>query len=1138
MMFWNGAWTTLTALNAALTYNWAVKAYVEAGADGIMLDPVAGNHVAHNNAGTLSSRPNKIEPAAISVTENSSRALLGYNVFKDDVQINPAMVVVTEFDDPGLLAGDYAYTVTAIYDEGESVPVGPVIASIMAPPTLTVAEQVVTEIYLEWESNFVGKSATSVEDSKALTTNLIGTAMVKKTSTGKPYQAPLNPKQGGDNIATAMPIAALPFTETGTTDGYLDDYDEICPYDSPGAPDVVYSYTPAADMFIDVYLCESLYDTKLYIYENDETTSIACNDDECGDDTYKSQVLGVPLYTGNVYYIVVDGFDAASFGEYVLTVEEYIPPLCEVECPAGATPEGEACLVDGDTDITNGGCNSDPNAFGSISNGETICGTSSTYIDAELVASRDTDWFEFVLAEPASANITAMAEFPLQILIVDGNFGCEGSYVMYSGVAAPCEELMLEDLILPPGTFYLWVGPQSGASIPCSVGDNIYYVTLDYEDIWLNYFNVWRTDSKDLLATTYYSWLLDETVAIGDSKCYTVSEVVAEGIETGMSNELCVDVLCPAPYAMLSSDITDVSASLSWMPGNMEEEWDILWGEAGFDPMTEGTLVEGITASPYLLEGLMAATEYDWYVRSVCDPDNIGLWAGPATFATIVCQPEDKCDYTLNFTDSFGDGWNDAAVEIYQAGIFVGSYTLAAGFSGSAIVPLCDMTFTELYWVSGAWDSECGFSLVGPDGSTLTSFVAGGAPVGGAMFFSFTSECPACAIPTALYAGGLTGSSADLFWTAGGAEMEWNILWGEADFDPETEGTLVEGVMAIPYLLEGLMEMSGYDFYVQAVCGEGVFSEFAGPASFMTPCPALALPLYEDFESGTFPPVCWSSYDLDAAGTQWASSITYNHTPGGTTSAKHGYSTLPASGQDGWLVTPALELPDESINLTFWSYNTFPTWYVKNSVLISTGSPDPLDGEFIEVWTTDAVTSAWVESVVSLNDYSGQNVYIAFRYEGYDGHDWYLDDVMVDVYVPPMQDIVIPMGWSAWSSYMDPMTDAMFADVIAPVLDDMIISQYFSELFYPEYGINSMGDFSTAHGYVSKMLQEATLTIAGEMADPTIALNMGWNLIPVISDCDVDITELGLVPGFVIAWDIAGGGIYYPLIWYQVQLTM
>jgi hypothetical protein len=35
-----------------------------------------------------------------------------------------------------------------------------------------------------------------------------------------------------------------------------------------GAPDVVYAYTPGADLAVDISTCGSLFDTKLYIFDD------------------------------------------------------------------------------------------------------------------------------------------------------------------------------------------------------------------------------------------------------------------------------------------------------------------------------------------------------------------------------------------------------------------------------------------------------------------------------------------------------------------------------------------------------------------------------------------------------------------------------------------------------------------------------------------------------------------------------------------------------------------------------------------------------------------------------------------------------------------------------------------------------
>ncbi|MBW2714373.1 MAG: hypothetical protein JRC77_11575 [Deltaproteobacteria bacterium] len=114
---------------------------------------------------------------------------------------------------------------------------------------------------------------------------------------------------GGDTCASPTEIPGLPYADTGDTDSFEDDYDEECPGDAL-QPDVVYSYTPPSDVVVDISLCGSGYDTKLYVYEGfcpDVGNPFACNDDACGGTT-RSELQGVYFIGGVSYYIVVDGW--------------------------------------------------------------------------------------------------------------------------------------------------------------------------------------------------------------------------------------------------------------------------------------------------------------------------------------------------------------------------------------------------------------------------------------------------------------------------------------------------------------------------------------------------------------------------------------------------------------------------------------------------------------------------------------------------------------------------------------------------------------------------------------------------------------------------------------------------------------
>ncbi len=151
--------------------------------------------------------------------------------------------------------------------------------------------------------------------------------------------------------------------------------------------------------------------------------------------------------------------------------------------------------------------------------------------------------------------------------------------------------------------------------------------------------------------------------------------------------------------------------------------------------------------------------------------------------------------------------------------------------------------------------------------------------------------------------------------------------------------------------------------------------------------------LEEGFEDATFPPTGWASYDVDGVGTQWVTSTAYANS--GVVSALHSYSS--AADQDGWLVTPPLDIEDGTW-LSFYDRGAFMTWYGYSGVWLSTGSCDPADGEFVELWEVpDTANYAWRQVSLDLSAYAGETACVAFNYGGDDAHAWYVDDVLIEV---------------------------------------------------------------------------------------------------------------------------------------------
>ncbi|MDD3700923.1 MAG: choice-of-anchor J domain-containing protein [Bacteroidales bacterium] len=204
------------------------------------------------------------------------------------------------------------------------------------------------------------------------------------------------------------------------------------------------------------------------------------------------------------------------------------------------------------------------------------------------------------------------------------------------------------------------------------------------------------------------------------------------------------------------------------------------------------------------------------------------------------------------------------------------------------------------------------------------------------------------------------------------------------------------GAAELSYMDVGV-EGGSYLYSVTAEYGDPYSGESDPVSTNVTVFGPASFPFAEDFETD-FPPHGWIVFDVDANPNvrTWTGSTAQNHTPGGTTSAFHNYGPS-AQTEDGWLVSPRIPLPGNTdLELRFWNYNSFPTYYEKNSVLISTASGLPQDGDFVEIWSPASITAAWSETVLDLSGYAGEEVYIAFRYEGSNAHAWYLDDIVVD----------------------------------------------------------------------------------------------------------------------------------------------
>lgn len=143
-----------------------------------------------------------------------------------------------------------------------------------------------------------------------------------------------------------------------------------------------------------------------------------------------------------------------TFGEADESIDVYFGSL-----------EGEPVCGDEYEDTYNGGCNSTPEVFSSIQPDQLILGQGGNYI-YQTFQYRDTDWYEYDVNSNRTINFSAVAEFDLQIAIIDGTNGCI-SYSVLDITTVPAGDTASLSVSVGAGTYWMWVGTSGFTGWPC-----------------------------------------------------------------------------------------------------------------------------------------------------------------------------------------------------------------------------------------------------------------------------------------------------------------------------------------------------------------------------------------------------------------------------------------------------------------------------------------------------------------------------------------------------------------------------------------------------------------------------------------------------------------------------------------------
>ena len=172
----------------------------------------------------------------------------------------------------------------------------------------------------------------------------------------------------------------------------------------------------------------------------------------------------------------------------------------------------------------------------------------------------------------------------------------------------------------------------------------------------------------------------------------------------------------------------------------------------------------------------------------------------------------------------------------------------------------------------------------------------------------------------------------------------------------------------------------------------------------------------------------------------------------------------------------------------------------------------------------DTVTFGQQDTDISFGRYPDGNEYWVFMTIPTPGAS--------NIFESNVQIIQIPAGWSGISAFVEP-EDPDMGTVLAPVLDNMVICQHFSQVYWPEQGIYTLNAWDSFTGYSVKLSEETNLTISGSFIDePVVDLDAGWNYLPVLFPAFIDpvefFSELVNDEILIIVQEIGGCGIYWP----------
>ena len=444
-----------------------------------------------------------------------------------------------------------------------------------------------------------------------------------------------------------------------------------------------------------------------------------------------------------------------------------------------------------------------------------------------------------------------------------------------------------------------------------------------------------------------------------------------------------------------------------------------------------------------------------------------------------------------------------AAVQSSQGTLSVGvmeNPTVASTFTS-----IQEVTVSNTY-SNGFQEFTIPFSSYNGDGRYIALMCGTGNSYAYFLIDDITVEVvPSCLVPENLTADEITENEAVLTWTPLGNETEWNLQYKRGIDSDWSELVTVEETS---FTLTGLQRATVYEVRVQANCAIDDQSDWSNPITFETECGIWPIDaentLIENFddESYSFPPACWTT---QPSYNGWG--VSFNNAMVNDQPEPHG-AAHSGTMSNGWvfLILPPMHINGNamlSFDQLFGSVGTA----TECSIAVTS-----LNGTFDEftptIWTADESERPGIRSSVSVSlaDYDGQDIQVAFKYEGNgtESRTWYIDNVKVRV--TTNQTVELAQGSNWFSANVEITLDDLKEALLEAVPDTEITIQ--SQGNNTKYNPNTqrwtgrLTSLDLGHMYKISVDTSCEITLEGMRIDPaehpvTISNGVNWIAFPL-----------------------------------------